>query len=236
MVVDFHSHILPQIDDGSRSLEESIQLLALEAQQGIGHVIATPHFYGHRDDPEKFLARRAKAESRLRIEMAMADGLPQVSLGAEVYFFPGISNCDALSALTLAGTNYILVEMPMDTWTDRMYQELEGIWAQQGLTPIIAHIDRYIGPFSTRGIPERLEELPVLVQANASFFLQRTTSRMALRMLREDRIHLLGSDCHNLAKRPPKLGDALTVIRKHLGQEVITRINSYEALVLTGQE
>ena len=229
MVIDFHSHILPQIDDGSQSLEESIQLLKLEVQQGIHHVVATPHFYGQHDTPERFLARRADAENRLRIEMAQYDGLPQLSIGAEVYFFPGISDCDALSELTIAEKSCILIEMPLPPWTDRMYQELEGIWAKQGLTPIIAHIDRYIGPFATQGIPERLEQLPVLVQANASFFLRRSTARMALRMLRQDRIHLLGSDCHNLKTRPPRMGEALTAIQKHLGQAAIDRINGYSA-------
>ena len=59
--MDFHSHILPGIDDGSQSLEETVELLRLEARQGIDAVIATPHFYPDRDKPEAFLKNRARA-------------------------------------------------------------------------------------------------------------------------------------------------------------------------------
>ena len=108
-----------------------------------------------------------------------------------------------------------------------MYRELEGLHTKQGLLPIIAHVDRYLGRFRTYGIPERLAELPVLVQANADFFLERSTSRKALRMLKEGSIHLLGSDCHNCSARKPNLGQALEVIRKNVGEDPLERIAAY---------
>ena len=89
---------------------------------------------------------------------------------------------------------------------------------------IIAHIDRYIRPFHTHGIPKRLEELPVLVQANASFFQQ----SMAMQMLKKGQIHLLGSDCHNLTSRKPNMDLALQKIQKKLGQPVMDRLEEYE--------
>lgn len=230
--IDFHSHILPCVDDGSASLDESIAMLRMEAEQGIEHVIATPHFYAQHDNPERFLKRRAEAQMQLREEMAKDNGLPQVSIGAEVYFFRGISDSDILSELTIDSKRCILIEMPHSPWTEAMYRELEGIQIKRGITPIIAHVDRYIRPFRTYGIPERLEELPVIVQANASFFLQRSTARLALRMLREDKIQLIGSDCHNLDSRAPNLAPALQMIRKRLGEEAIERINDYEREVL----
>ena len=234
-VIDFHSHVLPGIDDGSASVEESIAMLQMEAEQGIRQVIATPHFYANHDAPERFLRRRAKAEARLREELEKHTGLPKISVGAEVYFFSGISESDVLLELTIAKKRCILLEMPQSPWTEAMYRELEGIYVKQGITPIIAHVDRYISPFRTFRIPERLMELPVIVQANADFFLQRSTSNMALRLLREDKIQLLGSDCHNLRSRAPKLGLALQVIQKKLGPEVIERVNLYERDVLHGE-
>lgn len=113
-----------------------------------------------------------------------------------------------------------------------MYREIEDIRAKQGITPIIAHVDRYIGPFKTYRIPERLEQLPVLVQANAGFFLHGSTRRMALRMLRNDQIHLLGSDCHNLTTRVPNLEAALQTIERHLGADPAERIARYQSEVL----
>lgn len=231
-IVDFHSHILPGIDDGSACVEESIAMLQMEAEQGIRHVVATPHFYARHDTPERFLARRQEAEAQLREAAAMYDGLPQISVGAEVYFFPGISESSALAGLTIDQKRCILIEMPNSPWTDSMYGELEAIQVKRGITPIIAHVDRYIRPFRTYRIPERLEELPVLVQANANFFLHSSTRRMALKMLRKGQIQLLGSDCHNLTTRRPNLGDAIGVIQRNVPNEIIRQVPFYQDDVL----
>lgn len=231
-IVDFHSHVLPGIDDGSASVEESIAMLRMEAAQGISRVVATPHFYPNHDSPERFLARREAAVSRLKAALAEHPDLPQVICGAEVYFFPGISDCEALPELTIGKKGCILIEMPMVSWTQKMYSELEEIQAKWGITPIIAHVDRYLGLLSTHGIPQRLEELPVLVQANASFFLHPASRGRALRMLKKDQIQLLGSDCHNLSSRQPNLDQALQTIGKHLPAEILDRIILYQDQVL----
>lgn len=223
-IIDFHSHILPGIDDGSRNVEESIALLRKEAEQGITHVVATPHFYPQHDTPERFLKRRAEAEILLREEMRKHTGLPKVSIGAEVYFFNGISDCDGILPLTIDKNRCILIEMPLGPWPEKVYRELEGIYNKQNLLPIVAHVDRYFGRFRTYGIPERLAQLPVLVQANADFFLDKATRARALRMLKKDQIHLLGSDCHNLSSRSPKLMEAVALIEKRLGSGAIREV------------
>ena len=228
MFTDFHTHVLPGIDDGSSSVEESIELLKREAEQGIKRVVATPHFYANHDSPERFLERRTKAKALLNEEMQKYEGLPEVVLGAEVYFFHGISDCEFLPQLTIDDKSFILIEMPMAPWSDSMLAEIKAIYTQHGITPIIAHLDRYIAPFRTFGLSKKLEELPVLVQANAGFFLHGgLTSSMAFKMLKKDQIQLIGSDCHNLTKRPPKLGMAVEAIEKKLGKEALLRIESY---------
>lgn len=231
-MIDLHSHILPGIDDGSGSVEQSVEMLRMEARQGITRVVATPHFYPRYDSPEVFLSRREQADRLLRAARDAVPGLPQVSLGAEVYFFRGISDSDVLTELTIDGKDSILIEMPPSPWQDSAFRELEAIWRKRRVTPIIAHIDRYISPFHTHGIPERLETMPVLVQANAEFFLNPGTSRMALRMLKADRIHLLGSDCHDTVSRKPNLGEAFRLIARKLGPDALGRIHEYECQIL----
>lgn len=232
MIADFHTHILPGIDDGSASVEESLALLRMEAEQGINRVVATPHFYANHDTPERFLSRRLCAAERLREAMKKNNCQTEIFLGAEVYFFPGMSDSDALNELTIHKKKYILLEMPFVEWTDQMYREMEAIHRKQGLTPVIAHVDRYLTPFRSFGIPEKLADLPVLVQANAAFFLKASTSRMAMKMLSRDQIHLLGSDCHNLTTRQPNLGRAINRIRARLGQEAVNRIAEYGQEIL----
>lgn len=231
-IIDFHSHILPGIDDGSQSVSESIAMLQQLKEQGIGHVVATPHFYPNHDSPERFLKRRRKAEEALRQELLFHPLLPEITIGAEVYFFPGMSDSDILPQLTIGQKRCILIEMPQSPWTERMYRELEWIYTKQGLVPVIAHVDRYIAPFKTHKIPQRLTELPVVVQANADFFLKRSTARMAMGMLQKDQIQLLGSDCHNLTYRAPRLGEALEKIEKRLGADTLARIASCQEQLL----
>ena len=224
MHIDFHSHILPGVDDGSPSVEVSVEMLHRSVQKGITHVVATPHFYADYDDPIRFLRRRERAQEALRTEMAKHEGLPTVLIGAETAFFRGISQSDFLPELTIQGKNCILIEMPPAPWPEEYFWELVAIRDRRNIIPIVAHIDRYIGPWCTFGIPKRLERLPVYVQANAEFFLERSTARMALRMLKTGQIHLLGSDCHNLSDRKPNLGPALEKIGQRLGEAVLQEL------------
>lgn len=234
-IIDFHSHILPGMDDGSKSVEESLEMLRMMAKQGITHVTATPHFYPRHDTPERFLRRRTEAEALLREEMEKHSDLPTLSVGAEVYYFPGISNSEVMAELTIDHKKCILIEMPTPPWTDAMYRELEELYTKQGLVPIVAHVDRYIGRFRTFGIPKRLAELPVLVQANAEFFLRKSTSAMALRMLKKHQIHLLGSDCHNLDSRKPNLSAALEWIERRLGSAPLEAIRGFQTYALQSE-
>ena len=230
-MIDFHTHILPGVDDGSTSVRQSLQMLQAEKAQGIDRVILTPHFYADHDSPERFLKRRKRAAEELKSALAECEEVPDIAIGAEVKYFDGISDCEFLYDMSILGTSCILIEMPMTHWSERMLDEVVGIRQKQGLIPVIAHIDRYISPFRSHGLPQKLTQLPVLVQANADFFLRSATRAMALRMLAADRIHLLGSDCHNLKERAPNLGEAVKIIRKKSGEKCIDRIDAHEQYI-----
>lgn len=232
MPMDLHSHILPGIDDGSASLEETLEMLRMEAKQGIDLVVATPHFYPDRDKPEKFLRERTRAAYALHKELLVQPSLPKVLVGAEVYYFRGISESAFLPQLTIGKSNCLLVEMPPAPWPEECYRELAAIREKQGLIPIVAHIDRYIRPLRTYGIPERLAQLPVYVQANAEFFLEKRTASMALKLLKAGQIHFLGSDCHNTTTRKPNLGPAEQYIREKLGPGPLMQIRKTEREIL----
>lgn len=231
-MIDFHSHILPEMDDGSDSVETSIRMLMMEAEQGITHVVATPHFYAQQDKLDRFLERRNQAEKRLREEMEMYLGLPEIVMGAEVSFFRGISESEFLRQLTIGSNRCVLIELPMPPWDESIFRELEAIWVRREILPIIAHIDRYIAPWKSAAVLKRISQLPVLVQANAEFFTNRKTAKMAMQMLKKDRIHLLGSDCHNMTSRKPDLGPVIEKIAKKRGTDSLARISEYENKVL----
>ena len=164
--------------------------------------------------------------------MAMGPELPTVTVGAEVAYYGGMSESEDLKLLTLRGTTCILIEMPPAPWPKTVWRELCDIRDKQGLTPIIAHIDRYIRPMHTYGIPRKLQQLGITVQANANFFIRKETSSMALRMLKAGQIHLIGSDCHNLETRCPNLQTASNKIEQQLGREALERIRDTERKLL----
>ena len=233
--VDFHTHILPGIDDGSKTVDESLAMLRMEAEQGINHVVLTPHFYAEKESLPRFLERRNRSLRRLNEAIGSTGRLPNLSVGAEVRIFEGIGNAEFLEELVISGTKCILIEMPVPPWSDSLLKELERIRYKRNLVPIMAHIDRYVSPLRTKGIPETFAELPVLVQASGSFFINRNTRNLALKLLRENKIHLLGSDCHNLDTRMPNLQDAVRIIEEKMSTSRILRINSLESRLLDGE-
>lgn len=208
-MIDFHSHVLPGIDDGSKSIEESVQMLAASARQGIAHIVATPHFYPSEISPECFLDRRAQAAEQL--QTVWQPEFPKLLLGAEVYYFEGISRVEGLEALRIEGTSLLLLEMPFHTWSDRMAAEIRALHNRSGFTVLLAHIERYLR-LQKGAVWDELLEAGVLMQSNASFFLRWSSKHKAIHMLDAGRIHLLGSDCHNMKERAPRMGDALAVL------------------------
>lgn len=143
-MVDFHTHILPAVDDGSKHIEQSLQMLECQQAQGVRRVVLTPHFYPDIDRLDAFLERRKQAYDQLQQASKDRGQLPELVLGAEVAYYRGISQSDVLKELTIGSTDYLLVEMPAGVWTDSMYQELKNIYRQHGIVPIIAHLDRYL--------------------------------------------------------------------------------------------
>lgn len=228
--VDFHTHILPEVDDGSKSVEMSLQMLREEQKSGIKTVVATPHFYPNADLYEDFQERRKNALEKLK-EAAKGEELPNIILGAEVFYAEGIENWDILSELAIEGTKFILIEIPHTGFTERHLKGLSKFEDRTGYTPIVAHLDRYMKFFNTHGLPEKLAEMELLVQVNASYFLDFPDRLQALSLLKQDKIHLLGSDCHNLTYRSPNLNLAYDIIEQKLGKEAISKFTEYEDLV-----
>lgn len=227
-MIDFHSHILPGIDDGSRSVAMSLGMIEELGRQGVDTICATSHFYVTQRTPEHFLERRQEAYALL--ETVLPDNAPRILLGAEVLYFPGISRLESLGDLCLEGTDVLLLEMPFSEWQEYWVREVCDLALSGEFTILLAHIERYYAR-QPRRVWDQLLELDVLMQANADYFLQQDSifrfrnGSKALKLMREGRIHLLGTDTHNLTSRPPRMAQARAVIREGLGQRALDRID-----------
>lgn len=214
-MIDFHSHILPGIDDGSASIDESLSLLSRLAQQGVDTVVATPHFHAGHESVQEFIERRDQAY--LQLSQQMPQEMPQIRLGAEVRYYAGIGRLADIKKLCLQGSNLLLLEMPMGRWTEFTLREVIELAGSRGVQLVLAHIERYWRA-QPRRTWERFLNSDILMQSNADFFIG-ATGRKALSLLKNHSIHFLGSDCHNLITRPPRMGEAMAVIRKRMGDD-----------------
>lgn len=220
-MIDIHTHILPKLDDGSDSPEQTNEILDLMYRQGITTVGATSHFYASHETPAEFLARREKAVARM---IPSENPQPKILLGAEVAYFSGIGICDELIPLQLGNTKLLLVEMPFADWTERMIKEICDMPQNLGLIPVLAHVNRYRGKRQFTKYREKLAKSGVLFQCNGEIFLERFKRNWALKQLKEGYIHFLGSDCHNTGSRPSNLDAAAQVITKRLGAKVLQEL------------
>ena len=200
-MIDFHTHILPGVDDGSKNLEESLQLLQIEQQQGIDIVVLTPHYYSSQNSPEAFFHRRQEAWSFLR--GAWQQGMPRLLLGAEVEFFDGITTLTNLQDFCIQRTSLLLLEMPFSSWGERTIRTVEELNGTGGIQIVLAHIERYLSFQGNARALKRLRQGGILMQVNASFFEGRFSRWKALSMLDKGMVQLIGSDCHNLSSRKP---------------------------------
>ena len=214
-MVDFHSHILPEIDDGAQSVEESLEMLRMLREQGVKTVCLTPHYLAMDESPDEFLKMRDESFNKLKAAMdESGEEFPQLLLGAEVFYYPGICRTEDFEKLKLQGTDLLLLEMPSCKWSEYTLKELEEPYYNLGIRLVIAHIERYID-FQPKDILERLFNCGATTQVNASFFISKRTKRKALKMFKLSQIGFIGSDCHNVKYRPPRMDEALQIIRSY---------------------
>lgn len=228
---DFHTHILPNIDDGSQSIAESLAMLAELSKQGASGVAATPHYYAHCSSPDHFFEERQAAWNRLKPNIPPKS--PEIRLGAEVQYFEGIYRLKELEQFRIEGTKLLLIEMPMCKWTDRMLSSILEINRHDTITVLLAHIERYKQCLNRKTL-DKLQAEGILMQASTGFFIERR--RTALKLLRRSRIHLLGTDTHNMTQRRPNLGEALEIIGREKRTNLLRELSNREEVVLYEKE
>ena len=223
-MIDWHSHILPGMDDGSKDVTESLTMLQMHSNQQVSTVIATPHFYANDEAVATFVERRAKAYEALKEQLP--ENAPRILLGAEVRYYQGISRMEDLKDLRIEGSKLLLLEMPMMVWTEYMVRELIELSGKSRIQVVLAHVDRYLR-FQKQSVWHRIAESGILMQVNGSAFTELATRRKAIWLLQEGMAQFIGSDCHNLTDRTPRLDKAFQVIRKKLGDDYLDQMKQY---------
>ena len=229
MLIDFHAHLLPAIDDGSQSVAESLDMLDALRSQNVHSVVATPHFYANKISLADFLHQRDEAYELLRSQRPQL--APKVLLGAEVTYFRGIGKAEGLEKLCIAGTNALLLEMPFAQWGKNELNAPHRI-LNRGLIPIISHIERYYPFQRDLSVFNEVISQPVYLQVNAEALLTRKTRKFVFKLIENGYKILLGTDCHNMKRRKPNLEAGRQVIMRAYGKEYLDAMDALgEALL-----
>jgi protein-tyrosine phosphatase len=210
-VVDFHSHILPNIDHGCKSIDECAAQLSLMKSAGTQIAVATPHFYPHVHKADTF-SERVDASVRL-LRSSEIKNAPQLAIGAEVLLCENLDTMDGLSELCIRGTKVLLLELPTEKLRDGHFDTVETLLAN-GYTVVLAHIDRYIKNYGN-DIQELLG-MGALAQVNAQALSSHKMSKKIKEHVRSNHVCALGSDLHGVDKA---LYRHFTKLPKRLGAD-----------------
>lgn len=235
MNIDFHSHIMPEFDDGAQNCDMALKMIEESEKQGVGCIVSTSHCYPYSgEDIEEFLSERNKAYDRLN-DYAKKTGarLPRICLGAEVHLTCDLTKLPDIDKLCIENTKYMLIEMPSSPWSDKVVDCVYKL-SISGIKPIIAHMERNFD--QNQELIESLLELDVLIQINASSFGISHFKKYFDRMFAGALIHVIGTDMHNLTTRKPDMAKAQKYISKRYGKECWDYLMGNSEKILSGDE
>jgi protein-tyrosine phosphatase len=224
-LVETHCHILPGIDDGAPDIETSLRMISKLQLQGAKAIILTPHYYSHSISLDDFLSSRAQAFNRLK--EALPPDSPKLILGAEVYISQYLFSNEHLERIAIGNSGYALIEHPFSsTFSSKSYDRLINLDIEYHVKPILAHIERYEALMEDEDLLDNYIDMGCITQVNISSFTDspRYVRKKLIKYLETGRIHLIGSDCHNLSSRAPEYEKGAKEIIKRCGKEALDRL------------
>ena len=210
-MIDIHSHILNNIDDGARDLETSISMCRIAKENSIDKIVATPHVRTM-DDVDDFIGLRNERIRILRERLAEESIDVEIFPGAEVFVDDDIFFANDLTRLTVNSSRYLLVEFSFRNLRLRkIYEYLDEI-VKAGLVPIIAHPERYEYFQQDYEAVNSLAKNGVLFQLNAASLASldgRQEFELAYSMAYNGLASFIGTDAHSLVRRPNNLAQMM---------------------------
>lgn len=236
-MIDMHAHILPDVDDGPKTMTESIELIELAISEGITDVIATPHVYSPHFDVQRQVV--LEKIDLIQKEIKKRNLAIRLHAGQEIriqdFIIEKLANGEAL---TLANSKYVLLELPSSGIPAYTVQIVQGI-LNLNKVPIIAHPER------NRAIaekPSRLERLinhGALSQVTAGSLaghFGKSVQKLSLQLVEANLVHTYGSDVHNSTTRPFLFNKGLDYLEKHRHHDIVDIFLENNARILSNEE
>lgn len=220
-MIDMHSHIIFDVDDGSESLEESIEIIRTAKERGIKAMFATPHFI-----EGSMTAEADEVKEKLHIlEMELKKNnidMPIYS-GHEIFLdYESLDHLRSGMSLSLNNTRYVLMEMPMQFPLNNL-EDILFEFTLKGYTPIIAHPERYAYVQNDLSVVKRWIELGILLQMNLTTLYGRygnIAKKTSVKMLKRQMYHFVGTDVHTSKSSALSIATPLKMVHNIVGSDV----------------
>ena len=226
-MIDIHSHILPNIDDGSRSIDETFNMIKEAQNVGFEAIVSTSHYmenYYETDTPEREVWVNAIYENLKAKNIDI-----KLYLGNEIYLSENlIKLLEENKASTINDTSYVLFEMPLNVEPMNLYDIIYQM-QQNKLVPILAHPERYTFVQQDPELIFDLVQKGVLMQANYGSIIKQygTKAQMTVKKLLENNlIHVLGTDSHRQNTIYPRIPEILNEIIGYIGEERLNELTT----------
>lgn len=226
-MIDFHTHILPNIDDGARNIEETIELVQEAQKVGFEAIISTSHYmegYYETNVPEREMWINVIYQKLQEENFNM-----KLYLGNEIYLSENlVSLLEEGKASTINDTSYVLFEMPLNIEPMNMFNVIYEM-LQHKIVPILAHPERYTFIQQEPEMVAELIEKGVLIQSNYASILGyygKKAQVMVKKFLQSNMVHFLGSDVHRPNTIYPRIPQILTELTKIVGEEKLEELTT----------
>lgn len=226
-MIDVHSHILPNIDDGSRSIDETFNLIKEAKEAGFEGIICTSHYmenYYETDRPEREVWINAIHENLKNKNIEM-----NLYLGNEIYMSDNIIKLlEDGKATTMNDTSYVLFELPLNVEPMNLYDMVYEM-QQYKIVPILAHPERYSFVQTDPELIYDLIDKGVLMQANYGSIVGQYGKKAQMivqKFLENNMIHMLGTDAHRQNTIYPKIPEILVELKSLIGEEKLNELTT----------
>lgn len=235
-MIDIHSHILPGVDDGAQSIEDSIAMAKQAVDEGITKIIATPH---HQNG--KYINRKQDVEDRV-IELNLVLQNENISLevlpGQETRIYGELlEGYENEEILTLNHTKYMFVELPsghVPRYTEKLLFDVQ----LKGLTPVIVHPERNAEIIENPDKLLNLVEKGALTQVTAASItghFGKKIRKFSLELIEANLTHFVASDAHNTSNRNFRMRESISVVEKEFGNQAVYFFQENAELLIQGQ-
>jgi protein-tyrosine phosphatase len=223
-MIDIHNHILPGLDDGAKDFDEAVMLCELAAADGIEALVVTPHIRDglYPNNRDSILKKTAELKDRLSGSCDI-----EIYAGAEVHLATNIiERIRSKSIMTINDNGYLLLELPEQVLPPRSVEFIFDL-KLAGITPIIAHPERYGWVKNEADSLKRFVELGAFLQITAKSLtggFGKEARSMANYLLKEQMVAVIASDSHSPRHRPAKLSDAVKEAAKVIGEDEAAKL------------